>query len=146
MDGTIKPVGMPNAKEDCPPMDQFKGVLDEIGNNFDCMLKTANWIDENGTPDDEKIAEFFNSLEEQEAIKVDNCIKDAKKASMEGGRAWFEVCDVSMLTEDDIKVMAMDNEAAIRLYCLNDSLLRNECIPATKEIKRIQEVLNPHHE
>merc|ERR1719187_2416849 len=70
MDGTIKPVGMPNAKEDCPPMDQFKGVLDEIGNNFDCMLKTANWIDENGTPDDEKIAEFFNSLEEQEAIKV----------------------------------------------------------------------------
>merc|ERR1719412_2613136 len=75
MDGTIKPVGMPNAKEDCPPMDQFKGVLDEIGNNFDCMLKTANWIDENGNPDDEKIAEFFNSLDVQEAIKVDNCIK-----------------------------------------------------------------------
>ena len=134
--GEIKP--LPTGG--CPPIKVFQALLGEIAGSFDCLLTEAGWM-KNGVPEDAKIKAFLDNLPTPGADKMGVCIRETREA----GKAVMATCDTAGIAHEDLVALRRNNEAAVRLFCLNEQLLHNNCIPATQEMTNIQAVLNPHH-
>ena len=124
----------------CPPIDVFQALLGEIAGSFDCLLTEAGWM-HNGVPEDAKIRGFLDNLPTPGGDIMAVCIRETREA----GKAVLATCDTAGIAHEDLLALQRNNEAAVRLFCLNEQLLNNHCIPATQEMTRIQAVLNPHH-
>ena len=124
----------------CPPIDMFGALLAEIAGSFDCLLTEAGWM-HNGVPEDAKIRGFLDNLPTPGGDIMAVCIDETREA----GKAVLATCDTAGIAHEDLLALQRNNEAAVRLFCLNEQLLNNHCIPATPEMTRIQAVLNPHN-
>merc|ERR1711874_35508 len=134
--GEIQPMPSRMTPDQCPPMAGFQALLSEIRHSVDCLLQEAGWWHE-----DDKIKAFLDNLPEPGADKMAVCIVDA----IEAGKAFFSICDTAGVSADDLVALQQDNEAAVRLFCLNEQLIHSHCIEVTDDIAKIQAVLNPHH-
>ena len=99
-----------------------------------------------GVPENGKIMAFLNNLPKPDGARaMGRCIQETKKAAMEASKTAFEGCPAPDLTGVDMAAHMKNNDAAVRMFCLNKQLLDNNCIPVTDEITNIQNVLNPNN-
>ena len=134
-------VPTPESPDQCTPFGELQALMEEIRTAFACLLKKAGWATY-GVPEERKIRAFLANLPEPGVDGMRACIRENLGPAQKAGMDFYNICATPDVTVRDLHILTTDIQTAIRMFCLNEQLIQNNCIEVTEEIKNIQNVLN----